>query len=102
MFLALSACGSSATPAPSPPPAVGIVADSGFRPPVNGFTFQNYGNTLSDGTIPTNLTPDDVRTLFGDVVCADAAAGKCDLIPEAKAWMDQMNQDMGDGHCFGF
>jgi hypothetical protein len=48
------------------------------------------------------LTPDDVRTLFGDAVCADTAVGKCDLIPEAKAWMDQMNQMMADGHCFGF
>jgi hypothetical protein len=79
-----------------------VVADSGFRPGPNGFTFQNYGNVLSDGTVPTNLTPADVRALFGDPVCADAAIGKCDLIPEAQAWMDQMNQQMADGHCFGF
>jgi hypothetical protein len=85
----------------SPPPAIGTVADSGFRPGSNGFTF-NYGDTLTDGPVPTNLTPADVQKLFGTVVCADAAIAKCDLIPEAQAWMDQTNQEMADGHCFGF
>jgi hypothetical protein len=78
------------------------VADSGFRPGPNGFTFQNYGDVLDDGAVPTNLTPADVRAMFGNVVCADAATGKCDLTPEAQAWMDQMNQEMAGGHCFGF
>jgi hypothetical protein len=95
--LALGACSSS-----SPPPKVGVVADSGFRPGPNGFTFQNYGTTLANGSVPTNLTPADVRTIFGDVVCVDAAVGKCDLSPQAQAWLDQMNQEMADGHCFGF
>jgi hypothetical protein len=81
---------------------VGVVADSGFRPGPNGFAFENYGTTLPDGAVPVNLTPADVRAIFGNAVCADAAAGKCDLIPEAQAWMNQMNQEMGDGHCFGF
>jgi hypothetical protein len=79
-----------------------VVADSGFRPGPNGFTFQNYGAVLSDGTVPTNLTPADVETIFGTDVCADADIGKCDLIPQAQAWMEQMNQAMADGHCFGF
>ena len=96
-LLALAACSSS-----SSPPPIGVVADSGFRPGPNGFTFQNYGGTLSDGAVPTNLTPADVKALFGTAVCADAAAGKCDLIPEAQAWMDQENQEMAGGHCFGF
>ena len=43
-----------------------------------------------------------MKALFGTAVCADAAVGKCDLIPEAQAWMDQMNQEMAGGHCFGF
>jgi hypothetical protein len=78
------------------------VADSGFRPAPNGFTFQNYGDTLDNGAVPTNLTPADMKAMFGDAVCADAAIGKCDLTPEAQAWMDQTNQEMADGHCFGF
>ena len=51
-LLALAACSSS-----SKPPPIGVVADSGFRPGPDGFTFQNYGDTLSDGAVPTNLTP---------------------------------------------
>jgi hypothetical protein len=97
-LLALVGCSSSS----SPPPVGSVVADSGFRPGPNGFAFQNYGTTLSSGEVPTNLTPADVKTLFGDAVCADAASGKCDLIPEAQAWMDQENQEMAGGHCFGF
>jgi hypothetical protein len=95
--LGFVACGSS-----PPPPKVGVVADTGFRPGPNGFTFQNYGDVLSSGATPTNLTPDEVRLLFGNPVCADLAIGKCDLTPEAQAWMDQMNQQMAGGHCFGF
>ena len=97
MAVALPACSSS-----SPPPPIGIVADSGFRPGPDGFTFQNYGDVLSGGAAPTNLTPADVQTLFGNDVCADAAIGRCDLIPEAQAWMDETNQQMAGGHCFGF
>jgi hypothetical protein len=96
-LLALTACSSS-----SQPPKVGVVVDSGFRPGPNGFTFQNYGDTLASGAVPTNLTPTDVEDIFGKPVCADAAIGKCDLIPEAQAWMEQMNQAMAGGHCFGF
>jgi hypothetical protein len=96
-LLAPGACSSS-----SPPPPIGVVADSGFRPGPNGFTFQNYGDTLASGAVPTNLTPADVETIFGKAVCADADIGKCNLIPEAQAWMEQMNQAMADGHCFGF
>ena len=97
-LLVLAGCSNSS----SPPPVGSVVADSGFRPAPNGFTFQNYGGTLTDGTVPTNLTPADVRALFGNAVCADAAIGKCDLIPQAQAWMDQTNQEMAGGHCFGF
>jgi hypothetical protein len=101
---ALAGCSSGPSKSAAPPtPAVGVVADSGFRPGPNGFTFVNYGDQLPDGfTTPTNLVPADVKTIFGSGVCADAAIGKCDLIPQAQAWMDQMNQEMADGHCFGF
>jgi hypothetical protein len=96
-LLAVTACSGS-----SSAPPVGVVVDSGFRPTTNGFTFANYGGALADGAAPTNLTPADVRSLFGDAVCVDAAIGKCDLTPEAQAWMTDMNQQMAGGHCFGF
>jgi hypothetical protein len=40
--------------------------------------------------------------MFGTRVCADAGLGKCDLIPEAQAWLESTNQAMSGGHCFGF
>jgi hypothetical protein len=81
---------------------VGTVADAGFRPDQNGFPFQNYGDVLTSGDLPTNLTPHDVQVMFGDGVCADAESRKCDLIPEAQAWLDETNQEMAGGHCYGF
>ena len=96
-LLALSGSSSSAVPR-----RIGVVADSGFRPDANGFTFANYGATLANGTIPTNLTPAEMTALFGTAVCTDAATGTCDLIPQAQAWMNQMNKDIAGGHCFGF
>ena len=81
---------------------LGIVADTGFRPSQNGFTFQNYGDLLSNGDEPINLTASDVQEMFGDVVCADASQRRCDLIPEAQAWLNETNQAMAGGHCFGF
>src|SRR5215475_4440089 len=64
--LALAAAGCSGSSAKTP---IGTIADVGFRPSPNGFTFQNYGDTLSDGSVPTNLTVTDVRSMFGDGVC---------------------------------
>src|SRR5579872_841785 len=43
-----------------------VLADVGFRPDGNGFGFANYGG---DPKV-TNLTPADMRRLFGDAACA--------------------------------
>ena len=96
----LLAVGCSSSSRPSTP--IGTVADSGFRPPANGFPFQNYGAELSDGAVPINLTAADVQKLFGDGVCADARLRRCDLIPEAQAWLNDTNEAMAGGHCYGF
>ena len=96
--LAFASCSSS----PAPPPPIGVVADSGFRPTPDGLPFANYGEQLADGTTPTNLTVAEMRTMFGDSVCANAGAGGCDLIPEARAWLESTNQLMAGGHCYGF
>jgi hypothetical protein len=97
VVVAAAACSSS-----SPSTPIGTVADTGFRPAQNGFSFQNYGNALSNGAPPTNLTAADVQKMFGDGVCADAQLRKCDLIPEAQAWLESTNEAMAGGHCFGF
>jgi hypothetical protein len=77
-----------------------IVADDGFRPPANGFPFQNYGSDLIDGSGPaSSLTAAEMQKLFGNAVCADP---QCNLTPEAQTFMDKTNHDMGGGHCYGF
>jgi hypothetical protein len=99
--LSLTACSSSHKPQPlSGPP--GVQADVGFRPDANGFSFVNYGDTLDDGSTPTNLTDADVRAMFGDGVCASIFLDRCTLKPEARAWEISTNQAMADGHCYGF
>jgi len=110
-----SSAGSSAAPtkidprsvaAPDPTlagytPKGALVADDGFRPQTDGFPFPNYG-AGSVQPEPVNLGVTDMRKLFGDAVCLDASTGKCDLIPEAQQWMDQVNKSIDGGHCFGF
>lgn len=74
-----------------------IVADSGFRPEVDGFGFENYGNDVE----PKNLTTAEVQSLFGDQVCIGGDGEDCRLIPPAKRWMTDENQRMAGGHCMG-
>lgn len=75
-----------------------VVADSGFRPAPNGFSFPNYGD--EDGY--RNLDATDMQRLFGPAVCVAGKGAKCVLTPPARAWMDEGNTAMADGHCFGF
>ena len=75
-----------------------VLADSGFRPVTNGFSFANYGN--SEGY--ENLAPSDVARLFGPSVCVRRVGTDCTLTPEAQLWMSQANREMAGGHCYGF
>ncbi len=74
------------------------MADLGFRPQVNGFSFENYGKDKQ----VTNLTPAEVRRMFGDQVCANIKGDTCTLTPPAQQWMEQANGAMAGGHCEGF
>jgi hypothetical protein len=74
-----------------------LVYDFGFRPELNGFHFENYGDDIE----VTNLTPDEMRRLFGDQVCARLKGDTCTLTPPAAQWMEQINGDMAGGHCEG-
>jgi hypothetical protein len=58
LALLAAACSGS-----SPKTPLGTLADVGFRPTPNGFTFENYGDSLSDGSAPTNLTAADVEAM---------------------------------------
>jgi hypothetical protein len=75
-----------------------IVADSGFRPALDGFAFENYGNDVQ----PRNLGPAQVEDLFGDQVCLSGTGDECELVPAAQEWMDNQNEGMAGGHCEGF
>lgn len=75
-----------------------IVADSGFRPETDGFSFENYGNDVE----PQNMTPANVADLFGEQVCLSGAGEDCQLIPAAQEWMENQNESMAGGHCQGF
>jgi hypothetical protein len=87
----------TAYPSATDAPSGGAIADTGFNPASNGFAFQNYGNEIP-GLV--NLTPVEMRDMFGDVVCVNMQNG-CTLTPEAQAWMDQKNSSMSGGHCQG-
>lgn len=74
-----------------------IVADSGFRPTVHGFSFENYGET--EGI--RDLGPNEMRALFGSRACIRIADGRCHLTQVAREWMNDVNDAMGGGHCYG-
>lgn len=81
-----------------PEGGTGMGADWGFRPMPGGFNFENYGNTAGI----TNLTPVEVRRLFGPMVCeGTSTAEMCTLVPQARQWMEQQNGVMNNGHCEG-
>lgn len=73
------------------------INDSGFRPNVDGFSFQNYG----DNPQTVDLTPEEMQRMFGDQVCASTAGGKCTLTYPAERWMNQAISAMKSGHCEG-
>lgn len=97
LAVGLDGCGDSAAP-PAPPAPSGFTGSGGgFRVNSHGFSFANYAN---DG-VRANLTPVELRRMFGDRVCASTAGGACELTPPAEQFMRRMNQAMGVGHCEG-
>jgi hypothetical protein len=95
----LGASGGTAATANPYTPSGTIVAESGFRPDTNGYSFPNYGNEGG----PQNLSAASMLKLFGAGVCAGAVEGDtCTLSPPADAWREAQNKGMGGGHCEGF
>lgn len=72
-------------------------ASSGFDVARDGFSFQNYGNEPGIRNLKTN----DMRRMFGDVVCSRVKNDVCTLSPAARQWMRQINNAMDGGHCEG-
>jgi hypothetical protein len=75
-----------------------IVADSGFRPGTNGFSFANYG----DDEGYRNLDATEVQRIFGRAACMTGKGANCVLSPSVRNWMESTNELMSGGHCYGF
>jgi len=73
------------------------INDTGFRPDVNGFSFQNYGEDPNT----EDLTSSEMQRMFGDQVCAGKSNGQCILTYPAERWMNQAVSAMKSGHCEG-
>lgn len=73
------------------------VYDTGFRPQINGFGFQNWGRDVQSA----GMTASGMRRMFGDAVCTSIAGSKIILSPPARVWMEEANKAMAYGHCEG-
>ncbi len=74
-----------------------LIADTGFRPRPNGFSFANYGG----GYREANLSPEAAWKIFGETACKRMKAEECVPTPALKLWVKTMNEAMGQGHCEG-
>jgi hypothetical protein len=75
-----------------------IIADSGFRPGTNGFSFPNYG--ADEGY--KNLDAAEVQRIYGRSACLTGKGANCVLSPGVRSWMKSANESMSGGHCYGF
>lgn len=96
LLLVLSVLCAAFVALPSAASAGTIVADNGFRPNPDGFSFPNYGNEGQKG-----LDAAEFERLYGPGVCLPGK-GRCVLTPVARTVMKSYNEGSADGHCFGF
>jgi hypothetical protein len=96
LFLVLSVLVAAFVALPSLASAGTIVADNGFRPDPDGFSFANYGNEGQKG-----LDAAELERMFGPGVCL-SGKGPCVLTAPARAALKSYNEGSADGHCFGF
>jgi hypothetical protein len=96
IFLVLSVLAAALMAIPAAASAGTMIADNGFRPDPDGFSFPNYGNEGQKG-----LDAAEFERLYGPGVCL-SGKGRCVLTPLARAVMKSYNEGSADGHCFGF
>lgn len=79
-----------------------MVADMGFRPNPDGYSFENYAGKKKNGKPVPELTLNDLIKMFGDAdVCIKLVNGKCTPREEALDWLNMLNNDIPGGHCEG-
>src|ERR1700755_3077102 len=81
IFLVLSVLFAAFVALPSAASAGTIVADNGFRPDPDGFSFANYGSEGQKG-----LDASELERMFGPGVCL-SGKGECVLTAPARAAM---------------
>jgi hypothetical protein len=72
-------------------------ADSGLQPQDNGFTFANFGSSVTKESFNT----EDLVTMFGSAACVDGKESPCELTTQAAAWARMVNEARASGHCEG-
>jgi len=78
-----------------------MVADLGFRPNQDGFSFENYGGTYPKEQ--SDLFVEDLIRMFGEqAVCAGYQDQVCQVAPGALEFADEWNASSNQGHCYGF
>jgi hypothetical protein len=79
-----------------------MVADMGFLPKPDGYSFENYAGKKKNGKPVPELFLSDLLKMFGDAdVCIQVVNGKCTPRQEALDWLDMLNSQIPGGHCEG-
>lgn len=93
--------GAASNNPPAPSSGQGkMIADLGFRPNQDGFSFENYTGKYPDEQ--GDLFVEDLIRMFGEqAVCAGFKNGECQVAPGALEWADRANQSSNGGHCEG-
>ncbi len=88
-----------------------LIADSGFDPVIDSFSFPNYANTTDvaqallgypPGQPVLNLTAVEAQRIFGSkAACTYGSGEDCVLNPAVAQWVNSVSQSMSGGHCFG-
>jgi hypothetical protein len=96
VLVVVAAAGCSSSPDSSVAVAA-TPADSGLLPTDNGFTFANFGSSVTKEFFNT----EDLVTMFGSAACVDGKESPCELTTQAAAWARMVNEARASGHCEG-
>lgn len=72
-------------------------ANSGLQPSTDGFTFANFGASVTKEIFNT----DDLVTMFGAEACVGGKQDPCSPTTQAAAWARMVNEARASGHCEG-
>lgn len=96
-MVGLAACGSSSTTTIDLSTLDRTNVNSGLVPLSNGFSFANFGATVTSEQFDVN----DLVTMFGAGACIDGIVDPCEPTAQAAAWARMVNDARQSGHCEG-